>query len=84
MDAILPNPSNYKEAYFFSGNQYALINVQPGTYLIVFQKALATTDCLTWYQQAQQETTLSMGQSRLVVNGLLSDKVDFGEVSAGL
>ncbi|KAI0676608.1 hypothetical protein C8Q78DRAFT_1065378 [Trametes maxima] len=31
VDAVLPNPSNSAEAYFFSGEQYALINIAPGS-----------------------------------------------------
>lgn len=31
VDAVLPNPANKEEAYFFSGDQYVLINIQPGT-----------------------------------------------------
>ncbi|GBE86747.1 hypothetical protein SCP_0906280 [Sparassis crispa] len=31
VDAILPNPDNDREAYFFSGDSYALVNVQPGS-----------------------------------------------------
>ncbi|KAJ6505557.1 hypothetical protein C8R45DRAFT_1182196 [Mycena sanguinolenta] len=31
IDAVLPNPANSDEAYFFSGSQYALINIKPGT-----------------------------------------------------
>ncbi|KIM41543.1 hypothetical protein M413DRAFT_27869 [Hebeloma cylindrosporum] len=31
VDAVLRNPGNRDEAYFFSGNQYALINIKPGT-----------------------------------------------------
>ncbi|MGP3984492.1 ribosome-inactivating family protein [Streptomyces sp. KR80] len=30
VDAILPNPANRDEAYFFSGGQYALIDIAPG------------------------------------------------------
>jgi hypothetical protein len=29
VDVVLPNPSNSDEAYFFSGRQYALIDIQP-------------------------------------------------------
>lgn len=31
VDAVLPNPDNIDEAYFFYGTQYALIKVKPGT-----------------------------------------------------
>ncbi|KAJ7682093.1 hypothetical protein DFH06DRAFT_1160205 [Mycena polygramma] len=31
VDTILPNPANRAEAYFFSGSQYALINIKPGS-----------------------------------------------------
>ena len=34
VDAVLPNPANSDEAYFFSGEQYALINIKPGTPLL--------------------------------------------------
>lgn len=29
IDAVLPNPANAEEAYFFCGEQYALINIKP-------------------------------------------------------
>ncbi len=32
IDAILPNLSDTDEAYFFSGNRYALISVKPGVF----------------------------------------------------
>ncbi len=31
VDTILPNPSNLEEAYFFSGERYVRIKVNPGT-----------------------------------------------------
>jgi hypothetical protein len=30
IDAVLPNPANSDEAYFFSRSQYALIDIKPG------------------------------------------------------
>lgn len=32
IDAVLPHPTSSDEAYFFSGSQYALINIKPGEY----------------------------------------------------
>ena len=29
MDAVLPKPGDSSQAYFLSGEQYALINIQP-------------------------------------------------------
>ena len=34
LDAVLPSPANSNEAYFFSGEQYALINIKQGKFLI--------------------------------------------------
>ncbi|KAE8446430.1 hypothetical protein EG329_012035 [Mollisiaceae sp. DMI_Dod_QoI] len=31
VDAVLPNPNNQREAYFFSRENYALISIKPGT-----------------------------------------------------
>ncbi|KIM41605.1 hypothetical protein M413DRAFT_27915 [Hebeloma cylindrosporum] len=31
IDSVLRNPANSEEAYFFSGSQYALINIKPGS-----------------------------------------------------
>ena len=33
LDAVLPNPENNDEAYFFSGDQYILINIKLGKFL---------------------------------------------------
>jgi hypothetical protein len=42
VDTILPNPASKDEAYFFSGSQYALINVKPGTSSVASRKVIAT------------------------------------------
>jgi len=43
VDSILPNPSNSEEAYFFSGDMYARINIKPGStgdYIVIGPKAV--------------------------------------------
>lgn len=32
VDAVLPNPDNKGQAYFFSGENYALIEINPGAF----------------------------------------------------
>ena len=34
IDAVLPNPLNSEQAYFFRGDQYALIHIQQGEFLL--------------------------------------------------
>jgi hypothetical protein len=34
IDAVLPNPLNSEQAYFFRGDQYALIYIQQGGFLL--------------------------------------------------
>ena len=34
IDAVLPNPVNIEQAYFFRGEQYVLIHIQQGEFLL--------------------------------------------------
>lgn len=34
IDAVLPNPLNSEQAYFFRGDQYVLIHIQQGEFLL--------------------------------------------------
>ena len=45
IDAILPNPVNREEAYFFRGDEYALINIQQGE-LFLFALSSSLTSLL--------------------------------------
>ena len=62
IDAILPNPLNTEQVYFFSGDQYALIHVQQGGFpSLRFVPEPGRAD-VTF--QGQTKTILLMAQSR--------------------
>ena len=68
---ILPNPLNSNEAYVFSGDEYALISIRHGMFVML----RAATKFNIMHVQIHQIIALSTGRRPSALNGLLFAKL---------